>query len=292
MGKANLLFSIILPVYNSEGSLKRTLQSVQSQTCSNFELCAVNDGSSDQSGQVLKEFQSTASFKVKLVEQKNAGVAAARNRAVDVAEAKWLVFLDADDIWSAKKLELLEDAISHQPEIDFWTHGMIRKSQSQSRKAFPPDDLSAKELLLHGNQIITSSAAVKRDGFLEIGGMVEDRSISSAEDWDCWVQLLNRGVQYRVIEQILGEYSDQEGGLSKDLDNHRSACFNVLEKYRNNKLLSEVEWQEATRQKSYEMARKAHKLKDYERAVNWYQDSVPTGKRKMLELLARFRIAV
>lgn len=292
MNKNELLFSVILPVYNAEHTLSKTLRYLSEQISSNFEVCAVNDGSTDQSQQMLEQFQLESNFAVKVENQENSGVAAARNCAAALAEAPWLVFLDADDYWFPNKLQVLQKFIENQTKVGFWAHGMNRQSFNGNKTQMPPNALTWKSLLTEGNSLITSSVAVKKAYFLKVEGMNEKRNFSSAEDWDCWVQLLQKGVYYGAINQVLGYYLDQPAGLSKDLVKHRSACFNVLDKFKANGFLSPEEWQIAARQKSYEMARQAHKMKAYEKALSWYQDSDQTLKREVLELLARMGFAI
>ena len=292
MAENRIQFSVILPVYNAEATLVRTLKSLGSQNQINFQLCAVDDGSNDHSFRLLQKYRNSSNFEVLLKQQENAGVAAARNAAVRMATTPWLLFLDADDEWSPLKTETLARAIQKRPEIDLWTHGMSRQSQARIFNVVPAEDFSWKKILIEGNPLITSSVAVKKKRFQAIHGMEEDRSISSAEDWDCWIRLLKAGATAGVINQTLGTYYDHDLGLSKDLENHHSACFNVIEKFWKQQLLTDDEWKQAIRQKSYELARQAHKLRDFEKAVTWYQDSVPSMKRRFLELMARICISL
>ena len=292
MIKNETIFSVILPVYNAEHTLGQTLRCLSEQTTTNFEVCAVNDGSTDQSQQKLEQFQLESNVTVKLEEQENAGVAAARNRAVEMAKSPWLVFLDADDYWMPNKLQVLQESIQNKPQVSFWAHGMNRHSFNGNKIQEPPQTLTWKDLLIEGNCLIASSVAVNKGAFLNVHGMDEKLNFSSAEDWDCWIRLLQKGAHYGVINHVLGHYIDQPEGLSKDLVKHRSACFNVLDKFKANGSLSAEEWQKAARQKSYELARQAHKMKAFEKALSWYQDSDQSVKRKVLELLARIGLAI
>lgn len=105
--------SVIIPVYNGEKYLSETLDSIIGQTFTDWEIVAVNDGSSDNSLNVLCEYQSKLGLKMKVINQKNRGVSVARNVAIDTSEGEYLAFIDADDIWLPEKLEkqieLLED---------------------------------------------------------------------------------------------------------------------------------------------------------------------------------------
>ena len=88
--------SIIMPIYNKEKYLKAALDSVLNQTWTDWELIAVNDGSTDESLSILKEYQSN-NPKIRIINQRNRGVSAARNAGLTVANGKWIQFLDGDD---------------------------------------------------------------------------------------------------------------------------------------------------------------------------------------------------
>ncbi|WP_162286131.1 glycosyltransferase [Pantoea stewartii] len=89
------LFSIIIPVYNAEKTIMRTLQSLLLQTCKDYEVILVNDGSKDNCASVLDEFKHYKNFNV--ISQSNAGVSAARNAGLEVATGEYVIFVDADD---------------------------------------------------------------------------------------------------------------------------------------------------------------------------------------------------
>jgi Glycosyltransferases involved in cell wall biogenesis len=89
------LFSIIIPVYNAQNTIRRTLQSVLNQTFSSYEIIVVNDGSRDNSARILQEFAHYP--QVSVLNQINAGVSAARNSGLQQASGEYVLFLDADD---------------------------------------------------------------------------------------------------------------------------------------------------------------------------------------------------
>ena len=88
------MISIILPIYNAEKYLHETIQSVLNQTYTNFELIAVNDGSTDGSMDVL---QRIADDRLRIIDKKNTGVSDTRNMAIKAARGEYICFLDADD---------------------------------------------------------------------------------------------------------------------------------------------------------------------------------------------------
>ena len=88
--------SIIIPVYNNEQYIEKCIQSVLNQTFENFEVIVINDGSTDKSGEILEKLNREDS-RIILIEQKNQGVAVARNRGMNKATGKYITFVDGDD---------------------------------------------------------------------------------------------------------------------------------------------------------------------------------------------------
>ena len=104
-------FSIVIPVYNVEKYIKRTLNSVFSQTYQSFEVIVVNDGCTDQSIELAKE------YKVKIVNEKHVGVSEARNIGAKYATGEYLVFLDSDDYWEKELLEHVTKSLENKPDL-------------------------------------------------------------------------------------------------------------------------------------------------------------------------------
>lgn len=98
------LYSIVIPVYNAFRYLEMTLKSIYAQTYGNFEIIAVNDGSSDGSAELLAL---QTDVRLRVFHQKNSGVSVARNRGIQEARGEFVAFIDADDCWNANHLEIV-----------------------------------------------------------------------------------------------------------------------------------------------------------------------------------------
>ncbi|MDR0298917.1 MAG: glycosyltransferase [Streptococcaceae bacterium] len=106
------LISIIIPVYNSEKFLRRTLQSVLEQSYQNFELLLIDDGSTDGSGQICDDFASK-DLRVKVFHMENSGISSAQNKGLDEAKGAYITFCDNDDIYHPQYLEVLAYALEN-----------------------------------------------------------------------------------------------------------------------------------------------------------------------------------
>ncbi len=109
--------SVIVPVYNVESYLERCVKSIQAQTLQNIEIILINDGSDDNSGEYCDTF-AKEDYRVKVFHQKNAGLSAARNKGLELAEGEWISFIDSDDFIHPQMLEkLLKNAVNSQTLI-------------------------------------------------------------------------------------------------------------------------------------------------------------------------------
>lgn len=132
------LISVIIPLYNSEKTIRETLESVFGQTFSDFEIIAVNDGSKDSTLDILATIKDP---RLKVFSYPNAGISPSRNRGIFHAEGEFIAFLDRDDLWTPDKLELQLKALQENPDaalayswVDF-----IDESSQFIRKGSRPD---------------------------------------------------------------------------------------------------------------------------------------------------------
>ena len=125
------MFTIVIPLYNKGQSVKRSICSVLNQSFSNFEIVIVDDGSTDNSVEVVKSFKDN---RIKIVRQANAGVSAARNHGIDIASGQFITFLDADDEYEPNHLETLRKLIDEYPGYNVYaTSYKIREAGNEER---------------------------------------------------------------------------------------------------------------------------------------------------------------
>ena len=126
----NPAFSIVIPVYNVAQYLRECLDSVLLQTLVGWEAVCVDDGSTDGSGSILDEY-SARDGRFKIIHQKNSGVSAARNLALDATKGEWVCFLDSDDVLEKSALQKIREIIIRNPNADIVKTGLTQFEESQ-----------------------------------------------------------------------------------------------------------------------------------------------------------------
>ncbi|WP_052501456.1 glycosyltransferase family 2 protein [Thiomicrospira microaerophila] len=118
-------FSVVMPLYNKRNHVKETIESVFAQTFQDFEIVVVNDGSTDDSAEVVASIDDP---RIRLIHQQNAGVSVARNNGIKQANADYIAFLDADDIWLPEFLQTIYDLIQSYPDAGLYATSYFLKN--------------------------------------------------------------------------------------------------------------------------------------------------------------------
>lgn len=184
--------SVIIPLYNKEPHIKRAIDSVLAQKVQDFEIIIVDDGSTDKSAKVVREFTDP---KIRLIQQENAGVSAARNRGIKEAKADLIAFLDADDEWTPSFLETVLRLKEKYPEAGIYAtaylfcnpRGEIRIAKYEEIESAPWEGLIKSYFLsaAKGEHPVCSSAVCIPKNILiaEKGFKI---GVSWGEDDDLW----------------------------------------------------------------------------------------------------------
>jgi glycosyltransferase involved in cell wall biosynthesis len=206
-GDVGPFISIIIPLYNKADSVLRTVSSAASQIDADFEIIVVNDGSTDGSAELVK----IASVpRLRLIEQVNAGVSAARNHGIAAAEGKWIALLDADDLWSHDHLSGLLNAVESSDAIAAFSNVRLQSRAGEplldpNVPAQKVDDYFSFALSNGGYPISSSSIMALRDQLLAAGRFTE--GISMGEDIDMWCRLACRG-PFVYTARLSSTYND------------------------------------------------------------------------------------
>lgn len=222
------MFSIVVPLYNKEFSILNTIQSVLNQTNPNFEIIIVDDGSTDNSVQLLKQLNDK---RIRLIQQKNKGVSAARNRGINEAKYEWVAFLDADDLWKPTHLEEVVYMMSKYPkEMVYVTSFEYSDNRSLFKYPRKSDvfeiDNYFKEVMKE-RLLWTSSVTVNKACFKKIGGF--NININRGEDLDMWARLAKN---YKIIKsaKVTSTYNlMDENSLTKRKSNIDNSILTIID---------------------------------------------------------------
>lgn len=279
--------SVLIPCLNCSSFLQASLRSVREQSLPPMEVLLVDDGSSDDSAQRAKELMDGASFPMHIIRQENRGLGAARNAGIQQVRGEWIALLDADDIWSADKLERMHEVLKGG-DMDVVHHSMRAQGGGWNRRATSVQQM--EDVLLRGHAPIPSASLIRTAVFQEVGGFSEDRAHHGAEDLHLWIRLLSRGKRFVSVDEFLGHY--RSGGMSSRLDEHLGHVDRVLVDLHEEGLLAEQLFQSARERKHYEAARALHKEGQLDRAVHLYDRGQSGWKQILLRSLALLGIRV
>lgn len=194
------MFSIVIPIYNTEKELERCVRSVTCQSFRDFELILVDDGSKDSSGALCDSY-SAEDPRVVTIHQENAGCAEARNTGIRSARGKYLIFVDSDDMWDdAEALEGIARTIQNQPGVDVVCFGVKildeKGNYVKERKPELPDGIDQSKTaivrhLVYTNGFFSTSyvKALKRDFFLKEGLFFIKGLLSEDIEWSARILL-------------------------------------------------------------------------------------------------------
>ncbi len=146
MKKQHCTFSIVIPAYNYAHTVERAITSVLSQSIDDWELLVIDDGSTDNTAEVLAALASTHKDQFQWFRQQNAGVSAVRNKGIDNTTGDYLMFLDADDELEKDALKMLDRAIKENPQAALLIGGRTSCSKNKPGKYHPPLPLPSSRL--------------------------------------------------------------------------------------------------------------------------------------------------
>ena len=204
--------SVIIPAYNSEKYIKRCLDSVLGQTRQADEIILVDDGSTDGTAQIIKGYGE----KVKYIYQENAGSGAARNKGIETALCEWIAFLDSDDQWLDKKLQVQIEHLQRNPDL-MWSYGNFYRAFGEEKNLAHKDEkikrhLTSQErfadyLTAYSNGLYTwtGTLIVKREVFDKLGLFRTD--YPSGQDTDMWFRIAFDRPQVGYVNQPLAVYN-------------------------------------------------------------------------------------
>ncbi len=226
--------SVVIPVYNSEKTVGEALDSVAAQTCADYEIIVVNDGSIDESEAIIKGYMRPP-LDITYVEQVNKGAAAARNAGLRLAKGEFVAFLDADDLWDKDKLATAVQAMDiHQDAKLVFTDmrhvvngSLVHSSYLHERGYRSLSDGMIYDNLLRENFIFTPTVMLRRGILNEIGHF--DEQLPIAEDYDLWLRITRR-YPVHYIDRPLVTRRRVGSNITEDRQVYIESCIRLREK--------------------------------------------------------------
>ena len=229
--------SVICPTYNSSKFVLTTLESVLKQIKMPDELIISDDGSTDDTVDVIENYLKTHNKKLnyKIIKNAHQGPGAARNKGILASSGEWIAFIDSDDIWYENKIEEIEKVIRTDKKFNFICHDeiLIKKNGHKYPLQYSLKYNSKMSLFdqLYNSNIFSTSAVVCKKKLL-IEQSLFDEDLMSAQDYDLWIKLASK-IKLFIINKPLGEYIERKGNItSKNIFRRYKNEIFIASKYR------------------------------------------------------------
>lgn len=206
--------SIVIASYNRATLLEETLKSVFNQKFPDYEVIVIDDGSTDNTYEIVKKYEKKIIYK----KINHTGQSAASNEGIRLAKGRYITFLDSDDLWYPDFLLTMYDKIESQDEYDFCfcnfkifdkdeiiKHSYLKENYQKSGHLF--------ELLLEGQFILNGAFLIKKRCIEKVGGF--DEKMKLAKDWDLWLRLTSKFKGFYVDKTLL-KIRFHDGNISRD----------------------------------------------------------------------------
>lgn len=222
------IVSVIMPTYDCASFISGSIESILTQTFKDFEIIVIDDGSNDNTREVLSHYYD----KITYILQENRGPAAARNTGILKSSGEYIAFLDADDLWHPKKLEIQVKYLNENPQVmlvcsdaeRFDENGILAgtklgKIGITGRLTF--------EKLLYQNYIQTLTVMFKRECINKVGLFDESKDLFFVEDYDLWLRIA-RLYEIGYLKQPLAKYRFRPESRSSNVIRIRTAVLELL----------------------------------------------------------------
>lgn len=227
------MISIIIPNYNRTNELVKAVKHALDQTYKDIEIIIIDDNSSiDTQKFLFDKLEHNEKIKIKFVKNdKNIGAAASRNKGVDIANGKFIAFLDSDDYWDNKKLEKQLEKFEKNEKLDlvYCDQFIDREGRLFNFKKKLIKDDFLNNLISGWTAPNTSTLIYKKESFKKINGF--DETLKSCQDHDLWFRMAKEEFKIDYIDEPLSYFvQDSSDRISYDLDNRMDGVNRFLEK--------------------------------------------------------------
>jgi len=227
MKSFNPLVTVLMPVYNGEKYLAEAIESVLNQTFADFELLIIDDCSSDNSVEIIQSYNDN---RLKLIiNEENIGQSSTMNKAIELAEGKYIARLDQDDLSYKNRLQVQLEKISdlNKTILGSWAYAINQKSDIIGCIQHPVKNESILDALSIGSPLSHSSIFADKKELLLLGGYTENFKI--AMDWDLWIKAAIKNYYFYNIPEYLIGLRQHTNQASKDKKGKRILNRETLE---------------------------------------------------------------
>lgn len=224
------LVSIIMPIYNCEKYVAKAIKSVQLQTYTNWELIIINDNSTDNGIDKIKEQIKSIKDKVILINlEENRGAANARNIAIDKACGRYIAYLDADDLWEKEKLcKQIKFMQKNNVAFSYTSYTRITEKGTLVKTVTVPAKTNYKNLLK--NTIMLTSTIII-DTKMISKEKIKMPNLKITEDTQTWLNILKSGVVAYGLSENLAQYRQRKNSTSSNKIKSIKGMWKVYRKY-------------------------------------------------------------
>lgn len=230
------LISVIIPTYNCAKYLAEAIGSVSRQNFRDFEVIIIDDGSTDNTKEVVECCTQSLNNEIKFISQENKGLACARNAGIHAAAGKYIALLDADDMWLPNRLKEGVSLLEQQREIGL-AHSNITFISENGNCLNTPDrnkhfltGYIFEYLLLRKAHISCPTVLVRRECFKHLGLFDENLTRLGCEDRELWLRL-SRKYKIAYIDKVLAYYRLRKDSMSKNTEKMLEARYYVVNKF-------------------------------------------------------------
>lgn len=280
---------VLIPVYNAAKTIGQTLESVLNQTELPYEICIVDDGSTDETETIVRQYaHEDNTILWKIVQKPNGGLGSARNSGLEVMTSDYIALLDADDVWTPRKIEHTRSFLESHPETDLLYHPIWEwRSESGMMHKRRDAKLDSIEVIWLKNPITPSATVLRKDAMK--WEFDTDPDIHGVEDALLWTRAYHEGLNIRRMNFVDTQYRVNHG-MTKDKSAHDNRISAALKKAVEAGWVSETLLSRISHFRAYHNARQFHKSGEFKSAVEAYKNSEVGLKVSMLKTLASLKI--
>jgi glycosyltransferase involved in cell wall biosynthesis len=228
------IVDVIIPAYNAAKYLPAAIESVMAQTFEDWRIVLVDDGSTDNTGEVVAPFAEQLGPKLKYIKQANGGLPAARNAAIRNSSAEFLALLDADDIWLPNRLAKSLKSFENRPQVGL-SHGFISRIDTEgavidtfARKQKHGEGRIARYIYMRRVQLPCPTITFRRKCVDEVG--MFDESMRATEDRDLWLRIAFK-YEVALVPEVIALYRTSPNAMTTDPERMLKAQEQFIEKH-------------------------------------------------------------